>query len=237
MAGRGVMDAAKELQSLVDENKHKITEEGFYLELSNAVMKVHERAAALDEASDASEEEEEAAEGEDGEEDDWYWEEGFQDSETIASWMIDVVKFDDPDYFVNLVDGLDVCNPVHTRKPKARAMVIAQLLKELDLNNRHHVANVRKWKQDVLSWNGLRRFAHILRQHWLDDYHGVDADPRYHIVEIVELLGDIDDAFRQLMRLRGVYRALNELVDHSRLSDLRASAYRLLEKVGELVSN
>lgn len=238
MAGRGVMDAAKELQSLVDDNKHKITEEGFYLELSNAAMKVHERAAALDETSDASEEEEEEGEeAEDDEEDDWYWEDGLQDSETIASWMIDVVKFDDPDYFVNLVDGLDVCNPMHTRKPRARAMVIAQLLKELDPNNRHDVANVRKWKQDVLSWNGLRRFAYILKQHWLDDYHGMDADPRYHIVEIVELLGDIDDAFRQLMRLRGIYRALNELVDHSRVNHLRSVAYRLLEKVGELVTN
>lgn len=233
MAGRGVMDAAKELQSLVDDNKHKITEEGFYLELSNAAMKVHERAAALDETSDASEEEE----GEDGEEDDWDWEDDDMDADSIASWMIDLVKFEDPDYFVNLVEGLDVCNPIHTRKPKARAMAIHRLLCELDPNDPLDVAKLRKWKQHVLSWNGLRRFCYILRSHWLDDYHGVDADPRRMIIEIVELLGDNDDAFRQLMRLRGVYRALNELVDNSQVNHLRGVAYRLLEKVGELVTN
>ena len=232
------MDAAKELQSLVDENKHKITEDGFYLELSNAVMKVHERAAALDETSDASEEEEEAAEGEDGEEDDWYWEEGFQDSESLASWMIHVVKFDDPDYFVNLVDGLDVCNPVHTRKPKARAMAIRQLLNELNPDDPLDTTKLNKWKQHVLSRDGHGRFCYILKQHWLDEYHAAaDADPRRIIVEIVELLGDNDHAFRQLMRLRGVYRALNELVDHSQVNHLRGAAYRLLEKVGELATN
>ena len=183
MAGRGVMDAAKELQSLVDENKHKITEEGFYLELSNAAMKVHERAAALDETSDASEEEEEE------EEDDWYWEDGHHmDAASIASWMIDLVKFDDPDYFVNLVDGLHVCNPMHTRKPKARAIAIHDVLCELDPNDPLDVARMRKWQQHVLSRDGHGRFRYIFKQHWLDEYHPVDADPRRDIIEILELL-------------------------------------------------
>ena len=230
MAGRGVMDAAKELQSLVDENKHKITEEGFYLELSNAVMKVHERAAALNETSDASEEEEEGEE-----ENDWDWEDGLQNADSIASSMIDVVNFEDPDYFVNLVDGLHVCSPLHTRRPRARAMAIHRLLCELDPNDPLDIlTKLRKWKQHVLSRDGIRRFRYILKQHWLDDYHGVDADPRRMIIEIVELLGDNDNAFRQLMRTSGVYRALNELVDNSQVNHLRGAAYRLLEKVGEL---
>ena len=230
MAGRDVMDAAKELQSLIDENKHKITEEGFYLELSNAAMKVHERAAALDKASDASEEESE-------EENDWGWEDGDTPASVIASRMIDVVKFDDPDYFVNLVHGLLVYNPLHTRKPKARAMAIYRLLRDLSPDNPLDTVKLSERKQHFLSRDGHGRFRYILKQHWLDDYYSVDADPRRHIIESLELLGENDVGFRQLMHLRGVYRALNELVDHSRISDLRASAYRLLEKVGELVTN
>jgi len=233
------MDAAKELQSLVDDNKHKITEEGFYLELSNAVMKVHERAAALDETSDASEEEEsEEAEGEDGEEDDdWGWEDGDTPADSLASRAIHLVEFHDPDYVAHLVNGLHVSSPLHTRRPTARAMAVVQLLKGLDLNDPLNVAKMRRWKQHVLSWNAHNMFSYLLKQHWLDDYYGVDADPRPHIIEIVELLGDNDVAFRQLMQLRGVYRALNELVTNSHVSDLRAAAYRLLEKVRELFTD
>ena len=230
MAGRGVMDAAKELQSLIDENKHKITEEGFYLELSNAAMKVHERAAALDETSDASEEEEE-------EENDWDWEDGDMDADSIASWMIDVVKLDDPDYFVNLVDGLHVYSPMHSRRPKARAMAIFQLLNGLSPDNPLDTVKLVKWKQQVLSRDGHGRFRYILKQHWLDDYQDGDADPRRHIIEIIELLGDNDVGFRQLMHLRRVYRALNELVDKSCVNHLRGVAHRLLAKVGELGTN
>ena len=231
------MDAAKELQSLVDDNKHKITEEGFYLELSNAVMKVHERAAALDETSDASEEDEsEEAEGEGGEEgDDWGWEDGNTRADSLASQMIDLVKFDDPDHFGDLLDGLHVSSPLHTRRPAARAIAVLQLLEELDLTDALDVAKMRKWKQHVFSWNAHNNMANILKQHWLDDYSWGDADPRPHIIQIVELLGDHDAAFRQLMQLRGVYRALNELVANSHASHLRREAYRLLQKVEQLI--
>ena len=157
-------------------------------------------------------------------------------ADSLASQEIHLVKFDDPDHFGDLLDGLHVSSPLHTRRPAARAMAVLQLLKELDLNDPLDVAKMRKWKQHVLSWNAHNIMANILKQHWLDDYSWGDADPRPHIIQIVELLGDHDVAFRQLMQLRGVYRALNELLANSYNSDLRAAAYRLLEKAEQLIT-
>ena len=224
MPGRSVMDAAAELQSLVFDNKEKITDEGFYLALSNAAMKVYERASALDEDPDASDEEENE-EMED-------WEDGDITALSLSQVMVDTVKLDEDD-FADLVSGLHVHAFNRTRRPKACAMAIVELMKGLDLQDARDVAKLRKWKNLIISLDGHGRFGYILKQTWLDDDYAneEDSDPRWHILQIMELLIENDTHFRDLMRLRGNLRALQELVDQCNIARLRDEARRVIAKL------
>ena len=224
---RSVMNAVAELQSLIDENKDEIKSEGFYLALSNAALKIHERAAELDEDPDASDEEEENEEM--MEED---WEDGDITALSLSQVMVDNVKLDEDD-FADLVSGLHVHAFTKTRKPKARAMAIVELLNGLDLNDVGDAAKLRKWKNLVIALDGHGRFGYIARQHWLDDDYEneEDSDPRGYIMQIMELLIENDTHFRDLLRLRGNLRALKELVDQSSIDHLRDAARRVIAKL------
>ena len=221
------MDAAAELQSLVFDNKEKITDEGFYLALSNAAMKVYARASALDEDPDASDEEEQDEDEEMGD-----WEDGDRSASSIAAQYVNDVKLDEDD-FADLINGLHVHVFTRTRRPKACAMAIVELMKGLDLQDAKDVATLRKWKNFIISLDGHGRFGYILKQTWLDDDHAneEDSDPRWHILQIMELLIENDTHFRDLMRLRGNLRALQELVDQCNIARLRDEARRVIAKL------
>ena len=223
MPGRSVMNAVAELQSLIDENKDDIRSEGFYLALSNAALKIHERAAELDEDPDASDE------GEDEDEEMEEWEDGDITALSLSQVMVDNVKLDEDD-FADLVSGLHIHAFTRTRKPKARAMAIVELLSGLDLNDVGDAATLRKWKNLIISLDGHGRFGYILKQTWLDDDYAneEDSDPRGHILQIMELLVENDGDFRDLMRLRGNLRALQELMNQTSIVHLRDEARRVM---------
>ena len=226
MPGRSVMNAVAELQSLIDENKDDIRSEGFYLALSNAALKIHERAAELDEDPDASDE------GEDEDEEMEEWEDGDRSARSIAAQYVDDVKLDEDD-FADLISGLHVHAFTRTRRPKACAMAMVELLKGLDLKDASDVAKLRNWKELIIEIDGHGRFGYILKQTWLDDDYEneEDSDPRAHIMEIMALLIENDRPFADLMRVRGNLRALKAIVDQSNIAHLRDEARRVIAKL------
>ena len=222
------MAAAAELQALVFDNKEKIIDDGFYLALSNAAMKVYERASALDEDPDDACDEEEQDEDEEMED----WEDGDRSARSIAAQYVDEVKLDEDD-FVDLINGLHVHAFTRTRRPKACAMAMVELLKGLDIQDASDVAKLRNWKEQIIMQDGHGRFGYILKQTWLDDDYenGEDSDPRAHIMEIMALLIEKDRPFADLMRVRGNLRALKEIVDQSNIAHLRDEACRVIAKL------
>lgn len=229
MPSRSVMDAAAELQALIDDNKEKIGDDGFYLALSNAAMKVHERAAALDEDPGASDEEEQDEDEEMGD-----WEDGDCTARAIADELVETVRRDEDD-FADLVSGLHVHALTRTRRPKACAMAMVELLKGLDRQSAQDATRMRKWKNQIIALDGHGRLGYILKQTWLDDDYenGEDSDPRAHVVEIIELLAENDGPFADLMHLRGNLRALGVLAEESAVARLREEARRVLAKLEE----
>lgn len=203
MSVSGVLTAAEELQALVDPTNEvwKTVNEGMYLAIQNAVQKVYEQAKAFKESGAVSEED-------DNEEDDGDWEDGDDTSAAeLAERMVNDVRVDSDD-FAEVVCSLYVHSLTFSRKPKAAALAIVQLLEDTE-----DADMLFKWKELFIALDGHGRCGYILKQNWLEDDFELDADPREAVLKILDLFSANDANFRERMRMRGNRRALKFIID------------------------
>lgn len=225
MSVSAILDAAKEVQAILDAEKDRM-EGGAHLRLCDAALKVYKAAEAFKEDGAESEEEE------DGEEED-DWEHGDTTAAELASEMVVAVDTD-PGNFADLVSGLLVHALKRTRKPKASALAMVEVLEALDLHKAEDRSKLRTWKRLFVSLDGQGRCGYILKQGWLDDDYRLDedSDPREAVMRIMDLLGADDAAFRERLVLRGNVSALAYLHAFTEHGLLRDKAAALLAKLG-----
>ena len=221
-----VLDAIKELQSILDDAKESI-DGGVHLRLCTATMTAYERAEALKAAQegqsvseDEEEEQEQEEEGEEEEEEEQSVERteddmGVNELSELWEWQFDyghrgaVIELD------FLID--EITASVEPKRVCAAVRVLNRAVRGSNPDDPADAERILEWKEELIEQRAIRVCAEILErvdergfenesheEHWLYSIIGDE------ILELFQRLGEGDALYRTKLRRNGALKAVED---------------------------